>query len=121
MSIVTWPDELPSFSLTSWSWKRGASIIESEMELGPPKRRRRSTASPDSVSGVLHLTASQIDVFRNFVDNDLGGGVLPFVWHDFVAGANRTARIKLQKDSAYTIKQTGKTDYHIQMTLELDP
>ncbi len=121
MSIAMWPDGLPSFSLTSWNWKRGASIIESEMELGPSKRRRRSTVSPDSVSGTLHLTASQIIVFRNFVDNDLGGGVLPFVWHDFVAGTNRTARIKLQKDSAYTIKQTGEKDFHVQMTLELDP
>ena len=116
---MTWPTTLPSFSLESWTWTKGASIIENKMELGPPKRRSRSTSSPDVVTGTISLSESEVKIFRNFVDGDLGRGLHAFTWRDFMTEQDRTAYIRAKGNQLYSIKKAGAHSYNVRLTLEL--
>ncbi len=117
-----WPDSLPGFILKSWSYKKKSSILKSEMEVGPPKRRRRTTAEMSVCNGTLELTAAQFEIFREFLEVNLYGGIKPFMWPDFIAGEPREVRLSIDTGGdLYSVKQSGKNSFKVSMTVEVHP
>src|SRR5262245_53159663 len=55
-------------------------VLETQMDAGPPKARRRYTAGYRLVQGVIRLTHAQRTTLDNFYVNTLEGGALPFDW-----------------------------------------
>ena len=79
MAFDVWPSNLPScFILGTQSESFGDGRLRSEVDMGPSKVRRRSTAMPGSLSGVLRMTGDHLSTLRAFVQNALIGGTLPF-------------------------------------------
>lgn len=53
-------------------------FIETEMDVGPKKRRRRTTASLEKISCSIWIEKTDYTTLKNFYDVTLAGGTLPF-------------------------------------------
>lgn len=74
-----WPIDLPqSFEVGGYSEGVADNLLENQPDIGPPIRRRRSTANVRPMGGSMLVTESQLGVFRNFFDVTLLSGSLPF-------------------------------------------
>ncbi len=119
---VPWPDSLPSFDLTGWFYSRKSGIIKSEMEIGPPKRRRRTTAQMAKVSGTLSLSAAQVQTLRNFIDVELHGGIKEILWPEFVEGKPKRVVLSIDTNGdLYQITQVDDDTFKVRLTFEVLP
>jgi hypothetical protein len=76
-----YPSTLPQFVLEQgYSEKFQNQTIESSMDSGPMKSRRRFTKAIREFSITLQLTAAQKATFEDFWLTTLRGGSLPFEW-----------------------------------------
>lgn len=60
--------------------------VRTPMEAGAAKLRRRFTAAPEPTDVELILTGNQAAILREFVNDTLEAGTLPFEWFDFRPG-----------------------------------
>jgi hypothetical protein len=78
---ATWPATLPEFVLEQgYSEKFQNQTIESAMDSGPMKSRRRFTKAIREFSITLQMTTAQKAIFETFWLTTLRGGSLPFDW-----------------------------------------
>jgi len=95
---AVWPASLPQRFLQ----EPGATeqppdvVIESTMDAGPPKARRRFTAGFRLVGGSVALTRDQRAILDDFFMNTLEGGALPFDWIHPITTAPATFRFMPQ-------------------------
>ena len=91
---AVWPASLPARLLAN----PGATeqppdvVLETQMDAGPPKARRRYTAGFRIVQGSLALTRAQYATLDDFYVNTLQGGALPFDWIHPITSAPVTVR-----------------------------
>lgn len=79
MPVASWPSTLPQAPLAAgYREGLGETTLRTQMEIGPAKTRRRSTAAPRPLDWPLVLTRAQLAILRGFIDSDLEGGALPF-------------------------------------------
>ena len=79
--MISWPPSLPQgFTVGSVEVKLKSNVIQTAMDVGPAKRRRRDTVKEYSVSGGMVMSAEQFETFEIFFEDTLGGGVLSFDW-----------------------------------------
>lgn len=117
---VNWPAALPSVNLTGWKYQRKSSILKSDMEIGPPKRRKRSTSHWAVLTGTLDLTQAQFEAFAAFVETDLKGGIEYINWPDFISGTTKPAALSVDsKGELYTVTQTSENTFRVQLKLEI--
>lgn len=77
-----WPATLQDIlNEASFSYNKGSTVIVSEMEVGPPKKRRRATKSVDTFSCSITVTSAQFVTFQNYFDTTLAGGTIPFYFN----------------------------------------
>lgn len=74
---TTLPPELPEdgFSLTV-----ADNLIRSNMDIGPPKVRRRTSSNITKVEGTLLLSNTELATFEAFYITTLSYGALQFDW-----------------------------------------
>lgn len=78
-----WPAQLQDYlNEDSFRYAFGNTVIKTEMEVGPPKRRRRSTEAIDSISCTIDMEYDDISILKNFYDTTLNGGVDSFEFTD---------------------------------------
>jgi hypothetical protein len=81
MANASWPSSLPQYVLEQgYTEALADQFIETSMDAGSPKRRRRFTRENRQFSISLACTDLQSQVFEQFYDIMLGGGSLPFDW-----------------------------------------
>lgn len=87
-AVATWPADLPQTPLADgFTFEEATSVIRSEVDVGPAKVRRRSTATVGTFSMTLKLTAAQRGTLRDFFRHDLEEGARSFTWtHPLDAG-----------------------------------
>lgn len=91
MPNAVWPSDLPQYVLQQgFSEQLGNAKIETQMEAGRPKTRRRYTAAPRQLSCVLACTAAQRASLITFYDTTLKSGSLPFDWVDPVTQTTKS-------------------------------
>lgn len=79
MANATWPTELPSKPLVDGFDEQGAdNVIRSEMDAGPNKVRRRSTAAPEIYRMTFEMSGQQVKILKNFYHDTLLDGSLKF-------------------------------------------
>lgn len=77
----TWPEELPQFVLMDGYRESPADIVRrTPMEIGPAKQRRIFTSGTKKLPVKLWMSFSQVATFKNFYNNTLLGGSIPFQW-----------------------------------------
>lgn len=80
MSIV-WPPDLPqSQTITGYVETWLDQFIDSQMDSGPPKRRRVFSGEMLEITSKILMTQAQLATFRDFFNNTLEGGSQPFEW-----------------------------------------
>lgn len=72
--MATWPATLPAPLLADYSLESADLTIRTDMESGPARVRRRSTAPQDRVTLRFVLTDAQQQVFRGFWESDAAHG-----------------------------------------------
>lgn len=79
--MTTWPGTLPNFVLES-GYQEAApkNLVETEMEAGPSKARRRFTATFRRFSVSMNMDGPQADTFETFYKVTCASGALPFDW-----------------------------------------
>lgn len=79
MTAIAWPDTLPSHALREGYQETGpTAVVESEMETGPPKRRRQAAVTPGEIRCVLRLTQAQVGGLDAFFETTTRYGALRF-------------------------------------------
>lgn len=77
--MATWPNTLQQKLLVSgFSIEPRDNTISTTMDVGPAKKRRRTTDVIDDISGSIHLDMSEYTTLMNFYKNDTASGTLPF-------------------------------------------
>ena len=75
----TFPASLQDkFNQAGFSYAFGNSTLESKVDAGPPKKRRRYTTEIDEISGTIELEKSEFTTLETVYKTTLSGGVLTF-------------------------------------------
>lgn len=81
MANAAWPPTLPSYVLEQgYQETLPDNNIESSVEAGAAKVRPRFTAQFQKFTCAVQMTAAQSATFRDFFNNTLNTGSLPFDW-----------------------------------------
>lgn len=93
MANPIWPSSLPPpLADSSASYGAPNNVIETGMETGAPKVRRRFTAVEIPFTCSLKLSQAQVATLESFYYTTLAQ-VLPFDWTDFRTGVACTYRV----------------------------
>lgn len=91
---IDWPSTLPQKPSTEGFIEQFPnSVIRTQMDAGPAKIRRRSTAAVRPFSLVYNLTLAQVAIFDTFFNDTLAGGSLAFNLPDPRTGTTLNVRI----------------------------
>lgn len=85
MAVVSWPVELPVCA-QAWRESPTPDVLTTEMEVGPPKVRLRSSIVRKSVSVSWTLPAAKYEIFKEFYLTDCLAGVNLFDFPNPVTG-----------------------------------
>lgn len=95
MANAIWPASLPQYVLQQgFSEKEPDTMLETQMEAGPPKARRRFTTDYREFTVALQMSAAQRATFQTFFNTTVKGGSLPFDWVDPVTQGAATFRFR---------------------------
>jgi len=73
--MATWSASLPStFLVDGYQEQWPDNLIIQEMEVGPPKVRRRQTAAPEYINCYQILTTAQVATLKTYWTSTLTGG-----------------------------------------------
>ena len=90
--MPTWPSSLPAPAINTYRETPPQNTIRTQMDKGPPKLRRRTTANVRPISFTLRLTAAEVDVLDAFFVTDVYSGALSFDYTHPRTGASVTAQ-----------------------------
>jgi hypothetical protein len=85
---IYWPQNLPQEQFLGLTVERSDSRVQTPMELGAPKIRRRSILEMATTSPETVFTGPQVALFETFWTTTLSGGVSRFVWRHPVTDAS---------------------------------
>lgn len=92
---AVWPGTLPQYVLEAgYQETLEDQTVESQMDTGPAKVRRRFTNSVRRFQVTIQCDQAQADTFETFYNTTLAGGSLPFEWVHPRTRAVRTFRFK---------------------------
>lgn len=116
MPNPVWPAALPQKALKE-GYRETASdnLLESQMDAGPAKIRRRFTTRSRMFQMTIACTASQAATFLSFFETTLKDGSLPFDWVHPRTGAAATFRFR--KPVPQIVPRGGG---HVDITLNLE-
>lgn len=116
-----WPTTLPQLpQLNNFSETNGVSIVRSPMDSGPAKMRRRA-ARPRTMQVSFFMSASQIAILDNFIENVIRG-TARFGFTHPIKQVIQEVRIVPQQDGQMYISQPVTFNwFSVQMQFEVLP
>lgn len=112
-----WPPALQDYvNEESFGIQTGSTVLVSDMDVGPPKKRRRFTRSVDKFEVTITIDAADYLTMYNFFDSTLNGGVEQFEFNHPITGVPTNFRMNEPK---YTPK--GGATFMVQMSWEAMP
>lgn len=117
MPNATWPNTLPAYMQEGgYQEKFQDQKLESQMEAGPAKLRRRFTKTIRFIGAQMLMTQAQVTDFETFYYTTLKGGTLPFDWVHPRTRSSTTFRFRNPSPS-YSV--TGGVNVLVTFTLEV--
>jgi len=114
--MAAWPSSLPRFLADNYREAPKSQTIESSMDVGPPKSRRRSTASYRNIQVEMVVTVAQLATFEDFFETAAPDSV-PFTIEQPRTGSEVSCRII--GDPPYTLEPVGDGTIEWQLSLQL--
>lgn len=115
--MPTWPDAVPHMP-TQWQVSQSnRANLESEMQSGKTRSRRRNTKVIGVASLTIKMTTAQFGVFKAFVANDLGSGSAEFDMPFWDGTGCPIRRCRIRGGGQYSYQKTGPSFF---VSLELD-
>jgi len=115
--MASWPSGLYGTILAeSFQEVSPNNIIRTQMDVGPPKIRRRSTAGIRRFNFIMFLTSSQVETFDDFYNSTLHSGADSFTFRSPRTQTEGTYIFNGQP--TYTPYNRG---YQVSCTVELLP
>lgn len=120
--MPSWPASLPQRpSYPGYGEAPQSQVLKSDMDAGPPKRRRRFTAGTRTLSVQYDLTEQQVEDFKSFFYGELAAGALPFEWTDPRTGEPVSA-IAGDGSPPYQIQPLSGGDWwRLSISIEVQP
>ena len=116
--MPTWPVTLPQTLLMDGYGEAAPNVLlRSQMEIGPAKVRRRSSAGIRPVKGYLILTLEELEIFKAFHHDDLEDGALRFTW---VEPLDEETEVEMRFAEVPSWSSENGL-YKVQMSLEILP
>lgn len=85
--MMTWPADLPQMPLLrGFSVEQEDNRIVFQVEVGPPKMRRRTSARTQTLSIIMLLDWNQRIYLKRFFERDLSDGAEVFEYRDPIEG-----------------------------------
>jgi hypothetical protein len=84
--MPSWPSTIPTFLVSGFSEEPGDGRLRTPMDAGPPKVRRRFTATVTKMRGTIQTDDAGLAAFRTFLNTTTLGGSLPFDWEHPITG-----------------------------------
>ena len=76
---ASWPAQLQQFiNEDSFDHQIGDTVISSNSDSGPPKRRRRFSKGIDTFNVTIDLAYSDYTILKSFYETTINGGIDPF-------------------------------------------
>jgi hypothetical protein len=93
--MTTWPESLPAAPLLDGFSETPPDLtLRTQMEQGPAKTRRRTTAGVTQMTAAYFLTRAQVETLLDFYTADLSGGSLSFAFVHPRTGDNVNVRFR---------------------------
>jgi hypothetical protein len=121
--MPTWPSSLPQDVLVQ-GYEEGPpnTLVRTEMDQGPDKVRRRSTAGTRTFAAQAIMTKAQVATLDSFILDDLSGGALRFDWvHPRTQASVSFRFVPIDEQRIVTYSALGGDVYRVQMQLEILP
>lgn len=119
MASQVWPASLPQEPLVnSYEEQPPKTAIHTEMDRGPAKSRRRSTAMPRPIQMRFLMDSSQLDTFDEFFGDTIKGGALKFDFDEPRTGTTKEFKMDRERP-VYT--PLGGGLFHVDVTMTLQP
>lgn len=116
--MVSWPTTLPQELIEDGFEETMQSlIISTDMEVGPPKTRKRLTASFTPIKGSIIVTKDQRAIFLTFFHSTIAGGAIKFTWKHPITGST----VKMKIIGPPKITSLGGDYFKIDMDLHILP
>jgi len=100
--MTTWPSSLPSPALDTFTETPPNNAISTQMDKGPDKVRRRTTANVRPISFSMKLTSTQVETLDDFYTNTTFSGVVDFDYTHPRTNQPVTARFKAGSPPQYS-------------------
>ena len=120
---VAWPITVPAGALADAYVERpGSQVIATQMDTGPAKRRRRTTAAPEPLDVTLTLTPAELADWRAWYDGPLQGGALAFFFVHPRTQSTVTCRMRGEaQPEIRSVPNMRGTLWHVALQLEVVP
>lgn len=116
--MPTWPTSLPQYVLEQgYNEQLPDQTVETQMDTGPVKVRRRFTVAPRRFGVVVVMDPDQIAVFEEFYGDTLAGGSLSFDWVHPRTRVSKTFRFRKPPPSINSLGNGG-LDMRVTFALE---
>lgn len=118
---ANWPDSLPTpreVLMEGYAETWPAPALRTDMDAGPAKVRRRTTAIARPIACRMMMTDEQVATFRSFHSGTLDDGALPFTFD--LPRNNADILARFASDVSITPAGTG-ADWIASFTLEWLP
>lgn len=120
MPIPTWPGGLPQNVRREYSEESGVLILQSPMDAGPAKMRRRG-AKPTMLNVGFFMTTAQVATLETFVTSTLRG-TKRFTFPHPRTGLSVEVRIVPGQDGQlYQVGYSTPGEFTVEMKLEVLP
>lgn len=117
MANPVWPGTLPSYlQEPGYQEKFQDQTVESQMDTGPAKIRRRFTKAIRFIQASMLLTADQVSAFETFWVTTCKGGSIPFDWVHPRTQSTTTFRFRSPAPAYQTV---GGVNVQVTFTLEV--
>lgn len=112
--MPSWPGSLPQKPLfDTWNESPADNLVRFQPDVGPEKRRRRTTRGRKVVSCQFLMTGAEVAVLDTFYETTLQDGALAFDWDHPRTDVNKSWAFT----EPYDLVCVGPDDYRITVKL----
>lgn len=116
----TWPVTLPQTPLAEYTENNGVLIVQTPMDAGPAKRRRRGVM-PTTFSCGFHMTATQVGTLETFVKTTISGTARFNFTHPRTGSSVEVRIVPTDNGQLYTATYIKPSTYLVSLSLEVLP